>query len=117
MPRRTLLPQVLPDRSGELFSSVLVADGSTRLVWLLTFVKGTALAKVRPHAPELLAEPLVMALRPRLFGAGEAAAVAEEVPQPFLLLYSRALGLLGVECILRTDVYKWHRRGSLRYRR
>ena len=32
------------------------ADGSTRLVWLLTFVTGTVLAKVRPHAPELLGD-------------------------------------------------------------
>src|SRR5258708_4058888 len=50
------LPRVLPDRSGELCSAVTVADGSTRLVWLLTFVKGTVLAKVRPHAPELLSD-------------------------------------------------------------
>jgi 4-aminobutyrate aminotransferase-like enzyme/Ser/Thr protein kinase RdoA (MazF antagonist) len=48
------LPRVLRDRNGELFSTVTLADGSTRLVWLLTFVKGTVLAKVRPHAPELL---------------------------------------------------------------
>jgi len=48
------LPRVLPDRSGELFSTLTIADGSARLVWLLTFVKGTVLAKVRPHAPELL---------------------------------------------------------------
>src|SRR5216684_1320263 len=50
------LPRVLPDRSGELFSTVTIADGSTRLVWLLTFVKGIVLAKVRPHAPELLGD-------------------------------------------------------------
>jgi 4-aminobutyrate aminotransferase-like enzyme/Ser/Thr protein kinase RdoA (MazF antagonist) len=50
------LPRVLPDRDGELFSAVTLADGSTRLVWLLTFVKGTVLAKVRPHAPELLGD-------------------------------------------------------------
>src|SRR5258708_16235075 len=50
------LPRVLPDRSGELFSAVTLADGATRLVWLLTFVKGTVLAKVRPHAPELLGD-------------------------------------------------------------
>jgi len=47
------LPRVLPDQDGELFSAVTIADGSTRLVWLLTFVRGTILAKVRPHAPEL----------------------------------------------------------------
>jgi 4-aminobutyrate aminotransferase-like enzyme/Ser/Thr protein kinase RdoA (MazF antagonist) len=50
------LPRVLPDHDGELFSTVTIADGSTRLVWLLTFVKGTVLAKVRPHAPELLGD-------------------------------------------------------------
>ena len=50
------LPRVLPDRHRELFSTVTIADGSTRLVWLLTFVKGTVLAKVRPHAPELLGD-------------------------------------------------------------
>ena len=50
------LPRVLPDQDGELFSAVALADRSTHLVWLLTFVKGTVLAKVRPHAPELLGE-------------------------------------------------------------
>jgi len=50
------LPRVLPDHDGELFSTITIADGSTRLVWLLTFVKGTVLAKVRPHAPELLGD-------------------------------------------------------------
>jgi 4-aminobutyrate aminotransferase-like enzyme/Ser/Thr protein kinase RdoA (MazF antagonist) len=50
------LPRVLPGHDGELFSAVTLADGSTRLVWLLTFVKGTVLAKVRPHAPELLSD-------------------------------------------------------------
>src|SRR5919109_863663 len=48
------LPRVLPNRRGEFFSEITVADGSKRLVWLLSFVKGTVLAKVRPHAPELL---------------------------------------------------------------
>jgi len=50
------LPRVLPDHDGELFSAVTISDGSTRLVWLLTFVKGTVFAKVRPHAPELLGD-------------------------------------------------------------
>ena len=48
------LPRVLPNRNGELFSETTAADGSKRLVWLLTFLKGTVLAKARPHAPELL---------------------------------------------------------------
>jgi 4-aminobutyrate aminotransferase-like enzyme/Ser/Thr protein kinase RdoA (MazF antagonist) len=50
------LPRVLLNRSGELFASIAVADGSTRLVWLLTFVAGTVLAEVRPHTPELLGD-------------------------------------------------------------
>lgn len=48
------LPRVLPNRSGKFFSEITAADGSKRLVWLLSFLKGTVLAKVRPHAPELL---------------------------------------------------------------
>src|SRR5438309_11486202 len=47
------LPRVTTNRSGELFTSIIAADGSTRLVWLLTFVIGTALAEVCPHTPEL----------------------------------------------------------------
>src|SRR5689334_3163591 len=48
------LPRVLPNRKGELFSEITAADGSKRLAWLLSFLKGTVLAEVRPHAPELL---------------------------------------------------------------
>lgn len=48
------LPRVLPNRNGELFSEITAADGSKRLVWLLSFLKGTVLAEVRPHAPEPL---------------------------------------------------------------
>jgi len=48
------LPRVTPNRNGELFCSIAAADGTTRLVWLLTFVNGTVLADVRPHASELL---------------------------------------------------------------
>ena len=50
------LPRVIPNRSGELFTSITAADGSARLVWLLTFLSGTVLADVRPHTPELLGE-------------------------------------------------------------
>ena len=50
------LPRVKPNRSGELFTSMAAADGSGRLVWLLTFVIGTALAEVCPHTPELLGD-------------------------------------------------------------
>ena len=48
------LPRVLANRGGELFSEITSADGSKRLVWLLSFLKGTVLAEVKPHAPELL---------------------------------------------------------------
>src|SRR5438552_3160845 len=51
------LPRVIPNRQGELFSSTMAAaDGSTRLVWLLSFVNGTVLAEVRPHTNELLGD-------------------------------------------------------------
>src|SRR5712691_11358655 len=50
------LPRVTPNRGGEQFTSIAAADGSTRLVWLLTFVNGTVLAEVRPHTPELLGD-------------------------------------------------------------
>jgi 4-aminobutyrate aminotransferase-like enzyme/Ser/Thr protein kinase RdoA (MazF antagonist) len=50
------LPRVLLSRSGELFTSITATDGSARLVWLLTFVKGKVLAEVRPHTPELLGD-------------------------------------------------------------
>ena len=50
------LPRVIPNRSGELLTSITAADGSTRLVWLLTFLSGTVLAEVRPHTPELLGD-------------------------------------------------------------
>jgi len=50
------LPRVIANRSGELFTSISAADGATRLVWLLSFVKGTVLAEVRPHSPELLGD-------------------------------------------------------------
>jgi 4-aminobutyrate aminotransferase-like enzyme/Ser/Thr protein kinase RdoA (MazF antagonist) len=48
------LPRVVPNRSGEIHSEIAVADGAKRLVWLLSFVRGTVLAKVRPHSSELL---------------------------------------------------------------
>src|SRR5881227_2041126 len=48
------LPRVLPNRSGELFSEITATEGAKRLVWLLSFLNGTVLAAVRPHAPELL---------------------------------------------------------------
>src|SRR5229473_3892988 len=50
------LPRVTPNRGGELFTAIAAADGSTRLVWLLTFVHGKVLAEVRPQTPELLGD-------------------------------------------------------------
>jgi 4-aminobutyrate aminotransferase-like enzyme/Ser/Thr protein kinase RdoA (MazF antagonist) len=49
-----LLPRVIASRGGEFFSETTCADGSKRLVWMLTFVPGTVLAEVRPHSEELL---------------------------------------------------------------
>src|SRR5262250_3168182 len=48
------LPRVIPCRKGELFTEISGADGAPRLVWLLSFLKGTVLAEVRPHSPDLL---------------------------------------------------------------
>src|SRR5713226_4801476 len=50
------LPRVTPNRGGEQFASIAAADGSTRLVRLLTYVNGKVLAEVRPHSPELLGD-------------------------------------------------------------
>ena len=49
-----VLPRVIPTQAGELQTEIKAADGTKRLVWLLTFVPGTVLAKVRPHSEELL---------------------------------------------------------------
>ena len=48
------LPRVVPTLSGDLHAKVTAADGTHRLVWLLTFVPGKILAEVRPHSEELL---------------------------------------------------------------
>jgi 4-aminobutyrate aminotransferase-like enzyme/Ser/Thr protein kinase RdoA (MazF antagonist) len=48
------VPRVCPAPNGAAFQNVRVADGSERLVWLLTFLPGTVLADVKPHEPELL---------------------------------------------------------------
>src|SRR5712671_3836523 len=48
------LTRVRSNRTGEPFTAIPAADGTTRLVWLLSYVPGTMLAKARPHAPELL---------------------------------------------------------------
>src|ERR1700693_34639 len=49
-----VLPRVVATQSGELQTEITAADGSNRLAWLLTFVPGTELSKVRPHSEELL---------------------------------------------------------------
>src|SRR5260370_10030246 len=46
------LPRVTPNRQGELFASIAAADGSTRLVGLLTFLRGKVLAEGRPPTPQ-----------------------------------------------------------------
>ena len=51
---RLTLPRVLPTRTGDAFTQLTTADGSQRLVWLLTYIPGTMLAHARPHSPELL---------------------------------------------------------------
>ena len=48
------LPRVWPARSGQLCMETTGPDGSQRLVWMLTYVPGTVLAKANPHSPELL---------------------------------------------------------------
>lgn len=49
------LPRVIPTPQGQLFSRVKTEDGRNRLVWLLTFLQGMALAEAKPRSPELLA--------------------------------------------------------------
>jgi len=49
-----VLPRVQTVSTGEFFSQVEVEDGSQRLVWLLTFLPGTVLAKSLPHTEGLL---------------------------------------------------------------
>jgi 4-aminobutyrate aminotransferase-like enzyme/Ser/Thr protein kinase RdoA (MazF antagonist) len=48
------LPRVCPTRNNDAFTKVAAADGSSRIVWLLTYVPGTMLAEARPHSAELL---------------------------------------------------------------
>jgi len=51
---KIVLPRVIPTQAGELQTEIKAADGTDRLVWLLTFVPGTVLAKACPHSEELL---------------------------------------------------------------
>jgi 4-aminobutyrate aminotransferase-like enzyme/Ser/Thr protein kinase RdoA (MazF antagonist) len=49
------LPRVIPAADGRLFTRIAVEDGSSRLVWLLSFLPGRTLAETKPHSAELLA--------------------------------------------------------------
>jgi 4-aminobutyrate aminotransferase-like enzyme/Ser/Thr protein kinase RdoA (MazF antagonist) len=49
-----MLPRVRLNNNGQPFAAVGAPDGTERLVWLLSYVPGTMLAKARPHSPELL---------------------------------------------------------------
>jgi 4-aminobutyrate aminotransferase-like enzyme/Ser/Thr protein kinase RdoA (MazF antagonist) len=48
------LPRITPTRSRDAFATSTIADGTKRLLWLLTYIPGTVLANVNPHPPELL---------------------------------------------------------------
>jgi 4-aminobutyrate aminotransferase-like enzyme/Ser/Thr protein kinase RdoA (MazF antagonist) len=47
------LPRVCPTPDGDAYAFRTLPDGTKRLLWLLTYVPGTVLAKVNPHTPEL----------------------------------------------------------------
>ena len=49
-----LLPRVCKTPSSDTFTVATLADGTKRLLWLLTYVSGMVLAEVNPHSPELL---------------------------------------------------------------
>ncbi len=48
------LPRLCPAQDGSSITQASLQDGQERLVWLLTFLPGTALAEVRPHTLDLL---------------------------------------------------------------
>src|SRR5580704_6791689 len=48
------LPRVCPSPNGDAHALWTLPDGTKRVLWLLTYVPGTVLAKVNPHTPELL---------------------------------------------------------------
>jgi 4-aminobutyrate aminotransferase-like enzyme/Ser/Thr protein kinase RdoA (MazF antagonist) len=48
------LPRVIPTLQGQLFCRTAIEDGSTRLVWLLSYIPGATLAEAKPHTVELL---------------------------------------------------------------
>lgn len=49
-----VLPRVQLTRSDEPFTKVALHGGEEHFVWMLNFLDGKVLAKVRPHTPELL---------------------------------------------------------------
>jgi 4-aminobutyrate aminotransferase-like enzyme/Ser/Thr protein kinase RdoA (MazF antagonist) len=48
------LPRIRPTASGESLAKTVLADGGQRLVWMLTFLHGTVLAKIHPRSSGLL---------------------------------------------------------------
>jgi 4-aminobutyrate aminotransferase-like enzyme/Ser/Thr protein kinase RdoA (MazF antagonist) len=50
------LPRVVLSLNGEPFNAIAMPDGMPRFVWMLGFIRGSTLAKVRPHTPELIAD-------------------------------------------------------------
>jgi len=50
------LPRVIPSRAEKASNEIDVQDGSRRLVWMLSFLRGKTLAEFRPRSPELLEE-------------------------------------------------------------
>jgi 4-aminobutyrate aminotransferase-like enzyme/Ser/Thr protein kinase RdoA (MazF antagonist) len=50
----TPLPRVCRTAAGEPTAQLTLADGTTRHVWLLTYLPGMLLAEVNPRTPELL---------------------------------------------------------------
>jgi 4-aminobutyrate aminotransferase-like enzyme/Ser/Thr protein kinase RdoA (MazF antagonist) len=51
---RLALPRVIPTVRGELYCRIALADETSRLVWMLSYLPGTTLAETKPHSPELL---------------------------------------------------------------
>lgn len=47
------LPRVCKTQAGETIGKVQVADGTLRLVWMLTYVPGRPWAQINPHTPAL----------------------------------------------------------------
>src|SRR5262249_12437575 len=41
------LPRVIPSSAGETVTEIAATDGQTRFVWMLTFLRGAMLARVR----------------------------------------------------------------------